>query len=341
MESWAENPIREFEAAAAGVYASHVAIALDNQRFFQRLPFSDRYARRRDRELSRLKPRRSIGRHAKWVLMGIVAVALIGYFGFVEVDETVSSQCQVEPSDWAVVVPKLSGEIKDVHISLGSEVDREQVLFEFETDRLVLSKARLEYEIEQIQRERQRLIAEAAQIEESGGTGGDKIAQARAKEAEEKAKRQEMALIEMQLRDSRVVSPISGVITEPSEPEQLTGRVVGKGDPLCRIANLNTVLINVAIEEPYLHLVKKGQEVEISLQARLTEKYIRGKIRHLHMRSTIYKNSNVFFAEVLVPNEDGVLKPGMTGKALVHVGRGTHAVKWYERGKRKILYWWF
>jgi multidrug resistance efflux pump len=341
MESWADEPIHEFEAAAAGVYAQHVAIALDNKQFFGRLPLSARYARKRDRELARLKGRTPWTRRIKYVLILIALAGLVGWFGFVEVDETVSSECQVEPSDWAIVVPKIPGEIEKVHVSLGSEVGRDDVMFEFDTDLLELQQGKLKYEIEQIQRTRQRLLAEAAVLADAGQEGGAKIAEFRAKEAEEAAKRQELMIIEVSLKDSRVRAPISGVVTEPSEPEELTGRVVGRGDPLCRIANLKTVRINVAVEEPYLHLVKPGQEVEISLEARLTEKYLTARIKHLHLRSTVFKNQNVSFAEVFVPNDDGFLKPGMTGKALVKVGRSTSVTKWWRRGKRKALYWWF
>lgn len=341
LETWDESALNEFETAAATVYASHVAIALDNSVYFSRLPFSGHYARKRDKQLAKAKPPRRLLRHAKWFLMGVMLIALIAYFGFVTVDETVSCQCQVQASDWAVVVPKVSGEIRRVNIREKSQVRKGEILFEFDTDKLMLNKRKLEYEIEQIARDIRRLQGEAVELAKGGRESGGKIAEAGAREAEMKAKQQELELVELNIRDSMVRAPIDGIIIEPTEPEQLAGRVVSQGDPLCRIANLSRLRIDVAVEEPELPEVKEGQEVKISLEALLTDQYMEGKIKHIHMRSTVFKNMNVFMAEVYVDNEKGILKQGMTGKALIKIGRCTYFQKWYKRGRKKVIYWWF
>ena len=341
METWKEGGLNEFETAAAGVYASHVAIALDNLQFFERVPMSAVYARRRDKDLSRLKPRRHLAKNLKWILLALLLIGVVSYFGFVVVDETVNCECEVGPVEQAVVVPRITGEIDKVFFGKGTTVKQnETILFKFKTERLALREAKLEYEIEQLHRQRKRLLGEAHILEKRGEQYGAKIAEAEAKSAEIKAKEIELELTRLNLAYSEIKAPISGKVIEPSEPETLEGRVVSEGDPLCRIANLDMVRINVAIEEQYVPFVEEGHEVEISLEARLTERHINAKIKHLRLRSTIFKNSNVFMAEVYVPNTEN-LKPGMTGKALIKVGRSTQVSKWYRRAKRKVLYWWF
>ncbi|MCE5271761.1 efflux RND transporter periplasmic adaptor subunit [bacterium] len=125
-----------------------------------------------------------------------------------------------------------------------------------------------------------------------------------------------LRLLDRQIEDSRVVSPIDGEVTERYvEP----GEVLTTGQRILRLADLSRLEIRVYLPTPYLGQVKLGQELKlhadgapgrefagtvvwISPEAEFTPKSVQTPEARAEL---------VYAVKLSVPNPDGVLKIGM------------------------------
>jgi len=127
--------------------------------------------------------------------------------------------------------------------------------------------------------------------------------------------------INQQLTDALVTNPVNGtVLTSYVEQHEL----VGQGQPLYQIANLDTLELRVYVSGAQLPEIKLGQPVEvlvdkneeenqqlsggiswIASEAEFTPKMIQTKQERV---------TQVYAVKVKVPNPDGILKIGMPGE---------------------------
>jgi membrane fusion protein (multidrug efflux system) len=110
-----------------------------------------------------------------------------------------------------------------------------------------------------------------------------------------------------QLAKTKIIAPFSGVIDEVIAEK---GQVVGPGQGLMRIVNLNNMYISTAVPESYIGKLKVGTVVNIYLTS-LGKTYV-GKIRQV--ANNINPNNRSFGIEVSVPNTGNVLRPNQVAK---------------------------
>lgn len=127
-----------------------------------------------------------------------------------------------------------------------------------------------------------------------------------------------LAQVEDRLRQSRIVNPHSGtVLTSYAEP----GEYVQQGQPLYKIANLDSMVLRAYISEPQLSLVRIGQPAEVTIdvggQDRRT---ITGTVSWVAAEAeftptpvqTREERADLVYAiKIRVPNRDGAVKIGM------------------------------
>jgi RND family efflux transporter MFP subunit len=110
-----------------------------------------------------------------------------------------------------------------------------------------------------------------------------------------------------QLAKTRIIAPFSGVIDELITEK---GQVVGPGQGLMRIVNLNNMFVSTAVPESYIGKLKVGTVVNVYL-ASLGKTYV-GKIRQV--ANNINPNNRSFGIEVSVPNAENLLRPNQVAK---------------------------
>ena len=127
-----------------------------------------------------------------------------------------------------------------------------------------------------------------------------------------------MAQIRDQIRKSRVLNPVAGTVLTTFVKR---GEFVQIGQPLYKIANLDTIELRAYVTEPQLAHVKIGQPVQVSIdiggEARRT---LTGTISWVSSQAeftptpieTRDERTNLVYAiKVRVPNTGGMLKIGM------------------------------
>jgi len=129
---------------------------------------------------------------------------------------------------------------------------------------------------------------------------------------------EEMVRTNEELSRMTIRSEIPAMVITP-HVENLVGRKVSAGDPLVQLAQTESVMIDVAISQRDIELVKIGQPAAIKLES-FPGSTFRGAVQVISASSEPLDDTRVFFARVAVANSEGSLKPGMNGLSKVSIG---------------------
>jgi putative peptide zinc metalloprotease protein len=116
--------------------------------------------------------------------------------------------------------------------------------------------------------------------------------------------------LESQLEQTNIESPIDGIVTQ-----------VNKDNTIIEIARTDTVKVKISVPEKEISAVSLNDPVRMKARSYpgLTYSGVVVKIDPLAL--TDDKGRSVFAVTALVDNHEGLLKPGMTGKARINCGR--------------------
>tara|TARA_R110002095_G_scaffold204582_4_gene187392 strand:- start:1130 stop:1516 length:387 start_codon:yes stop_codon:yes gene_type:complete len=92
------------------------------------------------------------------------------------------------------------------------------------------------------------------------------------------------------------------------------------GEALFEIAPLKKMIVEVAIPDSEISHVVEGQNVEIRLEAFSNSDQTLNLAR-IHPRSEIRDDANILVAEVPLENSNGLLRPGVKGRASIQTAR--------------------
>lgn len=141
------------------------------------------------------------------------------------------------------------------------------------------------------------------------------------------------------LENFPVYATVSGTVLEKLVEE---GDYIKQGQPLMKIANLNTVWANFDVYENQIGLFKKGQEVEITTNAYPDMKF-KGKVSFID--PVLDKQTRTLKLRVVLSNTKNVFKPGMFVESKIKGITSSHqqvvlipstAVLW--TGERSVVY---
>jgi Cu(I)/Ag(I) efflux system membrane fusion protein len=132
---------------------------------------------------------------------------------------------------------------------------------------------------------------------------------------------------------------VSGIV---SQKLVVQGETVAEGQPLLKIANLNTVWANFDVYENQMNQFKKGQDILITTNANKSTE-IKGKVAFID--PILNQNTRTLKLRVVLNNKEQLLKPGMFVKGVItNVNSNSKqklivpasAVLW--TGKRSVVY---
>lgn len=136
-----------------------------------------------------------------------------------------------------------------------------------------------------------------------------------------------------------VYATVSGTVTEKLVEQ---GDYIKQGQPLLKIANLNTVWANFDVYENQINLFKKGQEVLITTNA-YPNKEFKGKVDFID--PVLNTKTRTVTLRVVLNNKNDIFKPGMFVSANIEgisinndevLTIPTSAVLW--TGERSVVY---
>ncbi len=209
-------------------------------------------------------------------------------------------QGNVNTKENLIIYPQFSGILNTVNVVAGQKVSKGQLLGTIDDGGLSQQLAQME----------NQLAFAKTTFERQKRLWDQKIgSEIQYLQAQTSMISQQKAVSQMkaQLGKTKIIAPFSGVIDELIAEH---GQVVGPGQGLMRIVNLNNMFVSTAIPESYIGKLKVGNPVAVDL-ASLGKTYI-GKIRQV--ANYVNPNNRSFGIEVSVPNTDNLLRPNQVAK---------------------------
>lgn len=212
----------------------------------------------------------------------------------------------VEADNINNIAPSMANRIESIKADVGDHVQKGQVLVTL--DHANADQQRINLELTETQYKR------AVELLEIGAGTQSAVDQLKAQLDAQKAQYQNT------MTNTVLVSPISGVVTARNyDPGDMSGQlpilVVGQTQPNVK------VVINV--NEADVAVVKNGMDVEIGFDSYPGEVF-HGRISRVSPAVDV--NSRTFPVEVLVPNGNGKIMPGMFARVDIKLGTRDNVV---------------
>lgn len=131
------------------------------------------------------------------------------------------------------------------------------------------------------------------------------------------------------LSDCDVIAPSAGTIIQKNvEVGQVitsASRDVSGGTVLLRMADLNVVQVRALVDETDIGKIQAGMPATITVDA-YPNRPFEGAVLKIEPQSTVSQNVTMFAVLVRIPNEQGLLRPGMNADVEVHIGSRTQVL---------------
>lgn len=284
------------------VLAAQATVALRNASLYREVPFIGLL----EPVLARKRRFLALEKRRQTTILAAAAAALL-FLIFVPIPMRLSGDASVSPMLKAQVMPAVDGVVKTVYVHEGEAVKRGQVLADLEDwdYRSAVAAAQAKYETS---------VAEMnhALAGNDGTEAGIQRVQADYWSAQ--LKRSQERLEKTHLR-----SPIDGVVATP-HIENFVGRRLEPGLSFAEVIDSAQSSVDVAMDEQSVPLLRPGEHAAIKLDSFPTRTF-RGEVQVVSPVGTSAEDQRVFFARVVVPNAQGLIRAGMRGRAKVSAGR--------------------
>lgn len=223
-----------------------------------------------------------------------------------EVAESVDFTTTLLPYKKSFITPQMSLRIDEISVEVGDKVKGGQVVAMLDKNQYNQSAVQLRNAEQNL--ERMRVVYEA------GGVSKSQIDEL---ETSVTVLRETVANLE---RNIELRSPFDGIITgrynEPGDLFAMAGNADG-GIGVLQVMQINKLKAVVAISEKYYPQVYKGMKVEIVAEV-YPDKVFEGTVNIVY--PAINSATHTFNVEIVVPNGQEILRPGMFARTEFNMG---------------------
>lgn len=289
---------------------------------------------------------RSAAGNAGVVLVMVGAAALVGGCGSGTADESamglasataarmditssVAATGTIEPIRVIDVKSQASGEVLDVAIELGDDVEQGDLLVRIDPRdvRNAYEQAVADLEVAQARfTVSQRQLSRTVALRDSQVVTEDEYEQALLENANAKAglvkAETNLELAKDKLDDVTVRAPITGTVVEKAVEEGqiiTSAKEVTGGTILLRMADLTEVQVRTLVDETDIGSIKPDLAATIRVEA-YPDRQFQGRVLQVEPQAVVQQNVTLFAVLTRIRNEEGLLKPGMNADVEVVVG---------------------
>jgi RND family efflux transporter MFP subunit len=283
------------------ILVNQATVAVRNAQLYQQVPLAGFFKPLADRQRKLLAIPKQ--RRRAWAVGLAVAAILL----LVPWRLRIAGPARILPGHRASVTAGVDGVVAAVLKHEGDQVSAGDVIatLKDESYQASLAQARSTLAIAE---------SDMARHRETGDAGALFDAQSRRDEL-----RAKIALAQEEFGRTRLRAPVSGVIVTPRIEERV-GQFFRRGDELCVIADVHTVIAEVAVPEADISLMAPGQPALLKINTYPTRTFP-GTVARLGARVREEGEDRFLIAEVRAENPDGQLKTGMLGTGKIRAGR--------------------
>lgn len=203
------------------------------------------------------------------------------------------------------IAPNTPLRIEKIYVDVGDQVRKGQVVVQLDASNL--RQVKLQVENQQVEFNR------TAQLYQVGG----------ASKAEYDNAKMQLDVLSTQYKqlveNTQLIAPISGVVTARNYDD---GDMYS-GNPVLTIEQTSQVKLIVNVSENYYTMVKKGQQVDITLDAYEDETFT-GKVSIVY--PSIDATTHTFPVEITINNANQKVRPGMFARATINFGHANRVL---------------
>lgn len=237
----------------------------------------------------------------------------------VEVEDVVSVDLRdavrgfgsLEARERVVLRPELAGRVQAIHFTEGSEVTEGSLLFELDAEKLRQQRrageatlrsagVRLDEAERQLQRQRELRRRDLSSEEALDRASSEREAAL----ADRDRLEAELALLDVQLADSKIRAPFTGSISERHVDR---GAYVAVGEALASLYKLDPLEVSFSLPERHLGRLEVGQTVTLR-SASDPDRTFEGTLQFIS--PAVQAETRTVLVKAEVPNEERRLRPG-------------------------------
>lgn len=229
------------------------------------------------------------------------------------VEVTIPAVGTVEADERVVLQPETAGLIESLHFVEGQRVKKGDVLFRMRSrkEEAQVAQARADRDLAHSNLERARTLAGTKAISQQELDLMESTLAARAATYELENRRLEERLI---------TAPFDGVV---GPREVSAGQYVNAGVPLVTLVEDARVKVRFRLPERQLSLVRTGQLARVQVNA-YRDRRFEGKVELVNPE--VDASTRTVEVRLMVPNGDGLLRPGMFGRVELVLGTRPEAL---------------
>ena len=306
-----------------GILANQATVALRNAQLYQQVPLADALGAMHARKEAFLAlPRRRRASVAAAVLVGIGALTLIRWP--LRVD---AIGPEFRPTARAEIRPLTEGVIERVMVREGTVVPQGAPLVQ-------LRDAELRADLGAAS-----AAAVAAERSAASAASRGEAAEERLQRMRSEVLRRDAAVLDEQVRATTIRAPVAGVVLT-ARPEERVGAWVDAGGSLLVVGRTDTLELDFLVDQRDIGRVRVGDELRLRVDA-YPQRTFAGRVSGIADVGSDTAGVVAFPVRAVVPNADGVLRPGMLAHARVLtapasvLGRATR-----EPMRQLRLLWW-
>lgn len=214
------------------------------------------------------------------------------------VEEILTAVGTVEANERVDLKPEAPGQIEKIGFTEGQRVRKGAVLFE-------MDRAKEEAALVQAQAEEKLAGANRGRALPLAGTKAISQQEIEQLESLEAVKRANRRAIAESLADRQIVAPFNGVIAARMVSQ---GQYVAAGTTLATLVDDSVMKVNFRVPEKFLGTLKQGQSGRLRISA-FPDQVFTGKVDLIN--PVVDELTRTVLVRLLVPNEKGLLKPGL------------------------------
>lgn len=306
------------------IFAGQATVAIRNAQLYRQVPLIGALEPLAEKKRAFLAMPK-----AKRTTVVAIGAALLLFLIFFPLQLKVGGGAYVSPTRTAPVSAEVDGIVERVNYREGDLVPSGAVVATLRSEEylLNLNNARSRYDM---------TSRELTRVQAVSGAAAAQIERVKLDQTE-----REIALYQAKLEQTQIRAPMTGVIVTPRLDEK-RGRFIRRGEAFCETADTDPVVIEAAIAEDDIGLVRPGQEVWLKANTFPQRKFI-GRVTRISPQATVEQDAHVFIVRAEIDNPELDLRTGMVGRAKILTGSRSvgyvllhDPLRWFQK---KIWAW--
>ena len=283
------------------VLAGQATVALRNATLYREVPFIDLL----EPILSRKREFLAMEKSRRILTITAAAMAVI-FLSTFPLPLRVDGAAVVAPAHSAKIQPEVAGLVKRVDVREGDKVAQGAVLARLDDwqYQMALAAAQAKYATAISAMDR-------ALASNDGTEAGIQRVQADFWKAE-------VARDQQLLERTSLRTPIAGRVATP-HIEDFAGLNLHPGDTFAEVVDTSHADIDVSVDEADIERVRAGQNAAVKLEG-LPNHTFHAPVLVVSPKAGLNGNERFFYARISVPNDEGLIRPGMQGRGKISTG---------------------